>query len=307
MAGKVRVYGKAQNRTALGIAHSYVVMYPHATLEDLRKAFPDSLNPDCGVKSLFLPVSEAESFNDKISLYFTKPDEVITLSDGTKVAIAQVWSKPSFNRMVEQGKLYDIEVAEFEKTAHPGQRGGYRLEYLNGYIPPVPEEKKKSGLPMWVWIAVVLLLLGLIGWLAFGGKSEPEVIEVEKIVEKEVIVRDTVFIQQIEEIEKNFNAAKFEVNRADFNDDAKLALHDLAKVMRQNPNLRLSIEGHTSSEGSDQANRKLSEARAQAAVAFLVGKEGIDSARLSATGYGSERPISDNPEENRRTEFRVIE
>ncbi|MDE5918237.1 MAG: OmpA family protein, partial [Duncaniella sp.] len=285
----------------------YVVMYPHATLEDLRKAFPDSLNPDCGVKSLFLPVSEAESFNDKISLYFTKPDEVITLSDGTKVAIAQVWSKPSFNRMVEQGKLYDIEVAEFEKTAHPGQRGGYRLEYLNGYIPPVPEEKKKSGLPMWVWIAVVLLLLGLIGWLAFGGKSEPEVIEVEKIVEKEVIVRDTVFIQQIEEIEKNFNAAKFEVNRADLNDDAKLALHDLAKVMRQNPNLRLSIEGHTSSEGSDQANRKLSEARAQAAVAFLVGKEGIDSARLSATGYGSERPISDNPEENRRTEFRVIE
>lgn len=307
MAGKVRVYGKAQNRTALGIAHSYVVMYPHATLEDLRKAFPDSLNPDCGVKSLFLPVSEAESFNDKISLYFTKPDEVITLSDGTKVAIAQVWSKPSFNRMVEQGKLYDIEVAEFEKTAHPGQRGGYRLEYLNGYIPPVAEEKKKSGLPMWVWIAIVLLLLGLIGWLAFGGKSEPEVIEVEKIVEKEVIVRDTVFIQQIEEIEKNFNAAKFEVNRADLNDDAKLALHDLAKVMRQNPNLRLSIEGHTSSEGSDQANRKLSEARAQAAVAFLVGKEGIDSARLSATGYGSERPMSDNPEENRRTEFRVIE
>ena len=307
MAGKVRVYGKAQNRTALGIAHSYVVMYPHATLEDLRKAFPDSLNPDCGVKSLFLPVSEAESFNDKISLYFTKPDEVITLSDGTKVAIAQVWSKPSFNRMVEQGKLYDIEVAEFEKTAHPGQRGGYRLEDRNGYIPPVPEEKKKSGLPMWVWIAVVLLLLGLIGWLAFGGKSEPEVIEVEKIVEKEVIVRDTVFIQQIEEIEKNFNAAKFEVNRADLNDDAKLALHDLAKVMRQNPNLRLSIEGHTSSEGSDQANRKLSEARAQAAVAFLVGKEGIDSARLSATGYGSERPMSDNPEENRRTEFRVIE
>lgn len=307
MAGKVRVYGKAQNRTALGIAHSYVVMYPHATLEDLRKAFPDSLNPDCGVKNLFLPVSEAESFNDKISLYFTKPDEVITLSDGTNVAIAQVWSKPSFNRMVEQGKLYDIEVAEFEKTAHPGQRGGYRLEYLNGYIPPVPEEKKKSGLPMWVWIAIVLLLLGLIGWLAFGGKSEPEVIEVEKIVEKEVIVRDTVFIQQIEEIEKNFNAAKFEVNRADLNDDAKLALHDLAKVMRQNPNLRLSIEGHTSSEGSDQANRKLSEARAHAAVAFLVGKEGIDSARLSATGYGSERPMSDNPEENRRTEFRVIE
>ena len=40
-ASKVRVYGKAQNRTALGIANAYMVMYPQATLEDLRKAFPN--------------------------------------------------------------------------------------------------------------------------------------------------------------------------------------------------------------------------------------------------------------------------
>ena len=35
MVNKVRVYGKAQNRTALGIMHSYMVMYPQATMEDL--------------------------------------------------------------------------------------------------------------------------------------------------------------------------------------------------------------------------------------------------------------------------------
>ena len=40
MASKVRVYGKAQNRTALGIVNAYIVMYPHATAEDLNKAFP---------------------------------------------------------------------------------------------------------------------------------------------------------------------------------------------------------------------------------------------------------------------------
>ena len=44
-SARVRVYGKAQNRTALGIAHAYMVMYPHAKLEDLRQAFPNSLNP----------------------------------------------------------------------------------------------------------------------------------------------------------------------------------------------------------------------------------------------------------------------
>ena len=63
MANKVKVYGKAQNRTALGIAHAYLVMYPHATLEDLRKAFPNNTNPDSGVKELFLPLGEAETFN----------------------------------------------------------------------------------------------------------------------------------------------------------------------------------------------------------------------------------------------------
>ena len=58
MASKVRVYGKAQNRTALGIAHAYMVMYPQATLEDLRKAFPNELNPDKGTKEIFIYAHE---------------------------------------------------------------------------------------------------------------------------------------------------------------------------------------------------------------------------------------------------------
>lgn len=306
MAGKIKVYGKAQNRTALGIAHAYTVMYPHATLADLRKAFPNSLNPDMGVKELFLPEAEAVKFNDKMSLYFAKPDELFQLQDGSKVAMAQVWSKPSFDRMVSQGSLYDIEVAEFEKTSHPGQKGGYRLEYLNGYVPPVPDAPKKSlG---WLWAIIGLILLALIAWIIFGGKKEAETVVVEKVVEKQVVVRDTVFVQLIEQIEANFNAAQFEQGKADLNDDAKLALHDLAKVMKQNPALKLRITGHTSSEGPEEVNQKLSADRAQAAVDFMVNKEGIASDRLIARGKGSSEPRDPNdPQANRRTEFEVIE
>lgn len=300
---KVRVYGKAQNRTALGITHAYTVMYPHATLADLRKAFPNSICPDSGVKELFLPLAEAETFNTKMSLYFAKPDEVLTLGDGSQVALAQVWSKPSFERMVEQGKLYDVEVAEFEKTAHPGQRGGYRLEYLNGYVPPVPEKKKSLA---WLWILLGLIAVGVIIFLCMPRGEK--VVEVEKIVEKEVIVRDTVYVQQIEAIEKDFNTAQFEKGQAELNDDAKLALHDLAKVMKQNDALRLRIEGHTSAEGDAAVNQKLSEDRARAAVDFLVNKEGIDASRLEAVGKGSSEPIDPaTPEANRRTQFVILD
>ena len=307
MANKIKVYGKAQNRTSLGIAHAYVVMYPQATLDDLRKAFPNSICPDKGVPENFLPVEEAEKYNANMSLYFVKPDEVIELQDGSKVALCQVWSKPSFERMVEQGKLYDIEVAEFEK-AMKGEKGGYRLEYLNGYVPPVPVPSKK-GFPWWLWLLLALLAIGVI--VALCLPREEKVVEVEKIVEveKEVIIRDTVFVQQVEEIEKNFNATQFAKGKADLTDDSKIALHDLAKVMKQNPELRLRIEGHTSAEGDAAVNQKLSEARAQAAVDFLVNKEGIDASRLEAVGKGSselkdpENPTSDV---NRRTEFEIL-
>ena len=55
---RVRVYGKAQNRTALGIMHAYMVMYPQSKLEDIQKAFPDTLNPDSGVKKNFIYAEE---------------------------------------------------------------------------------------------------------------------------------------------------------------------------------------------------------------------------------------------------------
>ena len=58
---KVKVYGKAQNRTALGIMHAYMTLHPETTLDQLKKAFPDSLNPDSGVKHNFKTLNEIQS------------------------------------------------------------------------------------------------------------------------------------------------------------------------------------------------------------------------------------------------------
>ena len=111
----------------------------------------------------------------------------------------------------------------------------------------------------------------------------------------------------LEEIEKNFNATQFEQGKAELNDEAKFVLHDLAKLMKKNPTLKVQIVGHTSAEGDANLNQKLSEARAQAAVDFLVAR-GIATERLDAEGKGSSEPLDvNNPEVNRRTEFVVFE
>ena len=304
MASKVKVYGKAQNRTALGIMHAYMLMYPHATIEDLRKAFPDSLNPDSGVKKNFIYAAE-KGTDANWEGFFKNPDELLTTGDGKKVAVVKMWTKPSFDRLVEQAKLYDIEIASFEAAEKGfGKKGGFRLEYLNGWTPPAPVAKKK-GMPWWIWAVIGLIVAAIIVILCLPRKEK--IVEVEKEVIKEVVIRDTVYMKQIEEIEANFNAAQFEVNKAELNDDAKIALHDLAQLMKAHSEIRLHIEGHTSAEGDAQFNQKLSQDRAQAAVDFLVNKEGIDPGRLTAVGKGSSEPIDpDKPELNRRTEFIIV-
>lgn len=312
MPSKVRVYGKAQNRTVLGIINAYLVMYPHATKEDLDKAFPSSelLKRTTGMKdfkSLFRTPEEWKKDVSNQGLWFSESDERLKLQDDTEYILLKLWPKEAFEDMVSHASMYGIEVAKFEQ-GEKGVKGGYRLEYLNGYVPPVVATKKT---PIWLWILIALAAIAILLWLLLG-KSEPQPQTIEKIVEVEkvVIVRDTVYMKEIEEIEKNFNAAKFEQGKADLAEDAKFVLHDLAKVMNKNPEVKLKIQGHTSAEGDAAYNQKLSEARAKAAVDFLVEQKGVDINRLSYEGLGSSMPkIAENPmaPENRRTEFIVIE
>lgn len=305
MVNKVRVYGKAQNRTAQGIMNAYMVMYPHATMEDLQKAFPNELNPDSGVKVNFVKAGD-KGTDANWNGFFQKDDELLTMGDGTKVAVVSMWTKPSFDRLVSHAAQYGIEVAKFEESEGGGKKGSFRLEYLNGYVPPAPKKK----IPMWVWIVLAVIVIAVIVILAMRGCREQQVVVEEKIVTDTIVVRDTVYLTQIEEIESNYNAAEFVQGKADLSESATFVLHDLAKVMQKHPEIRLRLEGHTSAEGDVAANQKLSEDRAQAAVDFLVNHEGIDASRLEAVGKGSSEPKNaDDPmaPENRRTEFIVLE
>ncbi len=318
MASKVRVYAKSQKWAALGIIDAYIKMYPHATVDDLNKAFPLSVLQETKTdEPLLVTVAEKEklvkasktTFDDEYFEEWKRTHFYVTLPDGTDLMFTvAMWPKEMFEKMMAQAKLYDIEFAKYEAAEKGiGKRGEYSLEYLNGYVPPVPTAKK-SKTWLWILLAALLIIAILVILLLMKGcqKVEPQVVEVEKVV----VVHDTLYIQQIEEIEKNFNAAEFVQGKADLSESAKFVLHDLAKVMQKNPEVRLRLEGHTSAEGDAAFNQKLSEARAQAAVDFMVEHEGIDASRLEAVGKGSsELKNTEDPmaPENRRTEFIVLE
>ncbi|MBF0602710.1 MAG: OmpA family protein [Nitrospirae bacterium] len=70
-------------------------------------------------------------------------------------------------------------------------------------------------------------------------------------------------------------------------------LDAVLKVLTKNPDLSVEVQGHTDNTGSRKHNQILSEKRANAVKAYLIGK-GISSKRISTTGYGFDRPAADN-------------
>jgi len=161
MKAKIRVRGKSQSRTALGIINAYLKLYPDSTLSDLQQAFPKSLNPKGFTDNIIVPAEEAKKHE---KLFFERDDELIVLKNGRKLSLVELWTKEEFDAICEHAKQYGIEATEVEETK-PFERGSYELEYLDGFVPgritPNLEnsDNKKGGLPWWLWLLLLLLVL----------------------------------------------------------------------------------------------------------------------------------------------------
>lgn len=117
---------------------------------------------------------------------------------------------------------------------------------------------------------------------------------------------------QKEIIEKVAYAAKriqFKFAKAELLPESMKVLDEVVGILLKNPELKLEIEGHTSSEGRYDANMKLSSDRAEAVKTYISGK-GVENSRLSAKGYGPDRPLnqgntSEEKALNRRVEMKL--
>lgn len=101
----------------------------------------------------------------------------------------------------------------------------------------------------------------------------------------------------------------FDLNSAKLQAKSHGPLDELVKILKDNPTYKLAIESHTDNSGSNAYNQKLSDNRSSSVLNYLVSK-GIDASRLTAIGYGEERPIATNDTKegrslNRRSELKL--
>jgi outer membrane protein OmpA-like peptidoglycan-associated protein len=98
----------------------------------------------------------------------------------------------------------------------------------------------------------------------------------------------------------------FDLDQATLQPESTKQLQHVVSLMKENPDLRLEVQGHTDNQGSDNYNRELSQRRAETVVTYL-GLFGIDSRRLVSKGYGESQPVNPNTTEEGRAKNRRVE
>lgn len=98
----------------------------------------------------------------------------------------------------------------------------------------------------------------------------------------------------------------FDTNMADIRPDAAAVLENVARSLKDWPEVRVEIGGHTDSSGASGANQQLSARRAASVKAYLETK-GIDGSRLTTKGYGESKPIAENKTVEGRAKNRRVE
>ena len=99
----------------------------------------------------------------------------------------------------------------------------------------------------------------------------------------------------------------FDIGKADVKPESTPTLKQIAAALKDHPELKVEIQGHTDNAGKADANLKLSQARAEAVKSALTGEFGVKGEQLTAKGYGDTKPSADNKTAEGRANNRRVE
>ncbi len=129
------------------------------------------------------------------------------------------------------------------------------------------------------------------------------------VVAKEAMQQDITASSMLDALNREGHVAlyiNFDTGKSIIKPESKPIIKQIVEMLKSNPDLKLSVEGHTDNVGNPKSNQTLSEARVKAVAAAIVA-EGIDPKRLSALGHGQDKPIADNKTEEGRAKNRRVE
>jgi len=129
------------------------------------------------------------------------------------------------------------------------------------------------------------------------------------VVAKEAMKQDVTASAMFDALNREGHIAlyiNFDTGKSVIKSESKPIIEQIVQMMKSNPDLKISVEGHTDNMGNPKSNKTLSEARAKAVIAAIVA-EGIDAKRLSGVGHGQDKPIADNKTEEGRAKNRRVE
>jgi outer membrane protein OmpA-like peptidoglycan-associated protein len=187
------------------------------------------------------------------------------------------------------------------------------LETGRNEIAPV---QRRSAFPWWIFGLLAAVAVAIFSW---GRRSHRPA---EQVVSQAVATTPAIsagnvallrgFLDGNTAVPQRFviEDLRFSPDSADIEAGTRQVLDEIAGVLRDFPKARIRIEGHTDATGSPEANRILSQSRADVTKRYLV-ERGIGAGRIDTIGFGADRPTSSNDSaegraRNRRTELIVI-
>jgi len=143
----------------------------------------------------------------------------------------------------------------------------------------------------------------------FGGTANAVERYALSILEMETMTQEIDASEMMKALNKEGFIAlyiNFETGKADIKPESQSIVNEIVKMLKQNSDIKISIEGHTDNVGSNNSNQVLSENRAAAVMKAIIAK-GIAKSRLSSKGWGASKPIADNRTEEGRAKNRRVE
>jgi outer membrane protein OmpA-like peptidoglycan-associated protein len=190
--------------------------------------------------------------------------------------------------------------SDADKKALPGTLVHLRVQGDGGYFKAYANEKRIVNVPNAKMKRENGLFFTLSGT---DGGNKPVYIARIRVAESQQSIYDALAASG----RWSTQGILFETGKSDLKPESTPTLKEIAGAFKGHADLKVEIQGHTDNVGKPADNLKLSEARAAAVKAALVGQYGVAESQLTTKGYGDTKPAGDNKTAEGRQNNRRVE